>query len=165
MVRQEDLHPGDLLLFKIKPASSIIDKLIGWGQKVMGFAPTKAAYCHVALVAFDPLFVMEAVWPKTRISKIDWEEYNQKYEIQLFRVKNVTPRQQLDAIHWAEDHLNEWYDLPSFLFGWIQFKHSEVCSTFVTKAERAAKVYFKTEKNGFITPDMVAADQAIERVK
>jgi hypothetical protein len=165
MVTQEDLHPSDILLFKVKPSSSLTDKIIGWGQKLFGHAPTKAAYCHVALVAFDPLFVMEAVWPKTRISKIDWEEYNKKYDVQLFRVKNVTPRQQLDAIHWAEDHLNEWYDLPSFLFGWIQFKHAEVCSTYVTKAEKAAGIVFKTNANGFITPDEVAAQTLIERIK
>jgi len=165
MVIQEDLHPSDILLFKVKPSSSLTDKFIGWGQKVMGMAPTKVPYCHVALVAFDPLFVMEAVWPKTRISKIDWEEYNKKYDVQLFRVKNVTPRQQLDAIHWAEDHLNEWYDLPSFLFGWIQFKHAEVCSTYVTNSEKAAGIIFKTEKNGFITPDEVAAQTLIWRVK
>lgn len=165
MVTQKDLHPGDLLLFKVKESSSLTDKFIGLGQKVMGMAPTKSSYCHVALVAFDPTFVMEAKWPKTKISKIDWKEYNKKYEVQLFRVKNVTTRQKLDAIHWAEDHLNEWYDLPSFLFGWIQFKHSEVCSTYVAKAWKAAKRYFKTEKNGFITPDQVAAQNLIWRVR
>ena len=165
MVTQKDLRPGDLLLFRIKKSSSITDKFIGWGQKVMRMAPTEASYCHVALVAFDSYWIMEARWPKTRIWKIDWKKYNEKYEVQLFRVKNVTSQQQLDAIHWAEDHLNEWYDLPSFLFGWIQFKHAELCSTFVTKAEKAAKVYFKTEKNGFITPDQVAAQSLIERIK
>jgi Permuted papain-like amidase enzyme, YaeF/YiiX, C92 family len=165
MIMQKDLLAGDLLLFKVKASSSLTDKFIGWGQKVMGMAPTKAEYCHVALVAFDPEFVMEAKWPKTRISKIDWKEYHAKYDVQLFRVKNVTTRQRLDAIHWAEDHLNEWYDLPSFLFGWIQFKHAVVCSTYVTKAERAAKIYFKTEKNGFIVPDQVAAQSLIWRVK
>jgi hypothetical protein len=165
MVTQKDLQPGDLLLFKVKPSSSLIDKFIGWGQKFMKMAPTKAEYCHVALVSFDPEFIMEARWPKTRIYKINWEEYHKKYEVQLFRVKNVTTRQRLDAIHWAEDHLGEWYDLPSFLFGWIQFKHSEICSTYVTKAEKASKIYFKTEKNGFITPDQVAAQTLIWRVK
>lgn len=165
MVTQKDLHPGDLLLFKVKASSSLTDKFIGWGQKFMGMAPTKSEYCHVALVAFDPESLMEARWPKTRIWKIDWKHLHKQYDVQLFRVKNVTTRQRLDAIHWAEDHLNEWYDLPSFLFGWIQFKHAEVCSTFVTKAERAAKVYFKTEKNGFITPDQVAAQILIERIK
>jgi hypothetical protein len=164
MVTQKDLHPGDLLLFKVKPSSSITDKLIGLGQKFFGHAPTKAEYCHVALVAFDPTYVMEARWPKTRITKIDWIKWNKEDELQLFRVKNVTPRQQLDAIHWAEDHLNEWYDLPELLGGWIAFKHMQICSTYVANSEKAAKLYFKTKKNGFISPDEIVADPLIWRV-
>jgi len=165
MVTQEDLHPGDLLLFKVKSSSSLVSKFIGWGQKVLGHAPTKSEYCHVALVAFDPTYLMEARWPKTRIWKIDWSYLNKEYDVQLFRVKNVTPRQQLDAIHWAEDHLGEWYDLPELLGGWIAFKHAQICSTYVTQAEKAAGIIFKTEENGFITPDEVAADPLIWRVK
>jgi hypothetical protein len=165
MVTQNDLQPGDLLLFKVKPASSILSKLIGWGQKVLGHAPTKAEYCHVALVAFDPTYLMEARWPKTRIWKIDWPTLNESYDIQLFRVKNTTTRQLLDAIHWAEDHLNEWYDVLELLDGWIAIKHTYICSTFVCEAWEAAGVDFRTGINDFVTPDEIAASNLIWRVK
>lgn len=165
MVTQKDLHPADILLFKVKSTSSFKDKIIGWGQKLMGFAPTKAEYCHVALVAFDPEFLMEARWPKTRIWKIDWEELHKNYDMELYRVKNVTARQKLDAIHWAEDHLNEWYNILELLGGWIAFKHAQICSTYVSNSEKAARIFFKTKKNGFITPDQIAADPLIWKVK
>jgi hypothetical protein len=165
MVTQKDLHPADLLLFKVKSSSSITDKFIGWGQKFMGSAPTKSEYCHVALVAFDPEFLMEARWPKTRIWKIDWAELYRDYDIELYRVKNVKPRQVLDAIHYCEDNLNEWYDVLELFGGWIAFKHAQICSTYVAKAWKVAGIHFKTKKNGFITPDQIAADPIIWRVK
>jgi len=165
MVTQKDLHPGDLLLFKVKSSSSLTDKFIGWGQKILGHAPTKSEYCHVALVAFDPCWIMEAKWPKTRIWKIDWEELHKDYDIELYRVKNVTTRQRLDAIHWAEDHLNEWYDVLELLNGWVNVRHAEICSTYVAKAWRTAGIHFKMNKNNFITPDEIAASSLIERIK
>jgi len=165
MLTQIDLHSGDILLFKVKPSSSIFSKLIGLGQKILGHAPTKAEYCHVALVAFDSTFVMEARWPKTKISKIDWTNWNEEYDLQLFRVNNVKPRQILDTIHWAEDHLNEWYDVLELLGGWINIRHAEICSTYVQKAWKAAGIEFKTNENGFITPDEIAASNLIWRVK
>lgn len=165
MVTQEDLHPADLLLFKVKPSSSWFSKLIGWGQKIFGHAPTEAQYAHVALVAFDPTYIMEARWPKTRIWKIDWDKLNKEYDIQLFRVRNVTPRQQLDAIHWAEDHLNDWYDVLELLDGWISIKHTYICSTYVCEAWESAGIDFKTNNQDFITPDEIAASNLIWRVK
>jgi cell wall-associated NlpC family hydrolase len=165
MIERGDVLPGDLLLFRIKHSSSWIAKLIGWGQKIIRHAPTKAEYCHVAIVAFDTDFILEATWPKTRISKINWEKWNKEYDLQLFCVKNITPMQVVDAIFWAEDHLGEWYDILALFDGWVDIRHAEICSTYVQKAYKAAGVEFKVDERNFITPDEIAASDLVERVK
>jgi len=165
MISQEDVKQGDLLLFKVKPSSPIVDKLVGWGQKLLGHAPTKAEYCHVALVAFDPTYVMEARWPKTRIAKIDWVKWDKEDTLELFRVKNATPRQILDAIQYCEDNLGKWYNVLELLGGWVNIRHAEICSTFVQKAYKSAGIEFKTNASGFVTPDEIAASPLLERIR
>ncbi len=166
MLDKKLMHPGDILLYRVISSSGWSAKFIGWGQKVIGHAPTKKTeYCHVALVAFDTEFVMEAVWPKTRIHKIEWEKWDKEYDLQLFRVKNVTPKQIVEALTWAEDHLGEWYDVLELLGGWINFKHCEICSTYVQKAWKAAGIDFKVNKNNFVTPDEIASSLLIERIQ
>lgn len=165
MVTQKDLESGDIILFRVKTSSGLSAKFIAWGQKVIGMAPSKSSYSHVALVDLDTDLIIEARWPKVKISTIDWTIWNKEYDIQLFRVKKVTEIEIQQATLFAKSCVGEWYDLPSFLFGWIQFKHTQICSTLAANSWKAAKRYFKTENNGFVTPDMIAADPLIWRVK
>jgi hypothetical protein len=149
------MQPNDILLFKVIPSSSYLDKLIGWGQRLFGRVPKGLGYCHVALVDRDTDLMLEAKWPKTRVSKIDLTELNKTYGVELYRVRNATPEQIDLAINWAHDHLDEWYDIPLFLTGWLAVKHSEVCSTFVSHAERGAglEIPYGCSKKPIIVPD------------
>jgi hypothetical protein len=124
-------QPGDLLLFRVGPGSPFLGKLIGWGQKVIGQAPTKAAYDHVALAGRIRGEIVEAYWPRVRVREYDPEG---DPNVELYRDPNATP-QQIDSIMtYAYAHKGEWYNLTGLLtFGLVQLGHSVVCSQFAWK--------------------------------
>jgi uncharacterized protein YycO len=155
------LQPGDLILYRTTKHSPIHDKLIALGEGLMQKKFTPSNYCHVSMVSNDTNLILEAVWPKTHVTKFDW---NQPNELEIYRVKNVTQEQIQKAISWAENHLGEWYDIPELFGGWISFKHEQICSTYMANSWKAAKRYFKTYPNNFITPDQIAVDPLIWRV-
>lgn len=136
MFKKDLMKPGDILLFRVIPSSSLVSKFIGWSQRLFGRVPNGRGYCHVALVDLDTNLMLEARWPKTRVSQIDLNELNKKYGVELYRVRNITDNQIDQVIMWAHDHLDEWYDIPLFLTGFLDSKHAEVCSTFIAHAFR-----------------------------
>lgn len=166
MIEKKLLKPGDILLYKVIPSSNITAKFIGWAQKFIHRAPTKEKYCHLAIVDKDTDYVLEAKWPKTRQWKLDWEHLDKCYSIELWRVKGLTSTKVKEVLKWCHSHLGEWYDLGLFVFGWINFKHAEVCSTFVSKAFAHVKIKFQTsvsygKKQELITPDEIASNSKI----
>jgi hypothetical protein len=134
------MQPGDILLFKVEKKSTFVEKLIALGQRFYRHVPKQVKYCHVALVDKDTDLMLEAVWPKTRVTKIDFAKIEQHENVELYRVRKITPEQIDQVINWAHDHLDEWYDVPLLLTGFLDSKHAEVCSTFVSHAERAAQL-------------------------
>lgn len=154
-------NPGDILLFRVNAHSPLHDKLIALGEGLMQKKFTPSNYCHVAMVSNDINLILEAVWPKTHVTKLDW---SQPTELEVYQVKNVTTEQIQKAINWAENHLDEWYDIPELFGGWISFKHAQICSTYIANSWKAAGIKFKTDSNGFITPDQIATSTLIERI-
>lgn len=154
MIHKKNLQPGDILLFRITPRSSWCEKFIAWAQNVIYKVPQKAKFCHISLVDYDTNFMLEAVWPKTRISKIDFSNI-QPEKIEVYRVRKITDEQIKKTLDWAHDHLGEWYDIPLFITGWIDAKHAEVCSTFVSHAFRNAglDIPYSCEDKKLILPD------------
>ena len=162
MFRKEMLRPGDIVFYKPKAKWSIGSWLITWAQNVVGKSPIHGvSYSHVVLIDHDTDYIVESRYPRSRRYKMDWKKYENQYDFELWRVRNVKPEQVDKALDWAYAHLNEWYDLGLFLFGWIDRKKSEVCSTFVAKAWRAGGVVFghNTDMGNaefFHSPDEIA---------
>lgn len=138
MLEKNKLKPADILLFRTTPRSTESEKFIAWAQHVIYNAPVDAKFCHVALVDYDTDLMCEAVWPKTKISEIDFAVQGQPEKIEVYRVRNITDAQVQATIQWAHDHLDEWYDVPLFLTGWLDAKHAEVCSTYVSHGFQAS---------------------------
>jgi hypothetical protein len=134
MFSKDLIKPGDILLFRVILSSSWSSKFIGWAQRLFGGVPKGFGYCHVALVDQDTDLMLEARWPKTRVSKIDLNKLNKEYGIELYRVRKITDEQIEQVIMWLHNHLDEWYDIPLFLTGFLDSKHSEICSTFISHA-------------------------------
>lgn len=162
MIDQSLFKPGDILLFKPKSIFRVSAWFIVWGQNVMGKTPHDVTYCHVALVDQDTTYYLEARWPKSKRTKLDWKKLDAEYTIELWRVKDTTVSAVTKALGWAHANLGEWYDIGLFLWGWVDEKHEEVCSTFVAKSWAAAGVIFKQVKKvgvgTLITPDEVAGN-------
>ncbi len=159
MIRKQQLQPGDLLLYRPKSKWSIGSWFITFAQNVIGKSPIhNKSYSHVAMIDWDTNYVLESRLPKSQRAKIKWKKFNKQYYLELWRIKKVTPEERKRALTWASAHLNEWYDLGLFIFGKIDIKNAEVCSTFIAKAWKAAgrnfKVYKKLQPDAdFHSPD------------
>ena len=167
MIRKEMLRRGDLLFFKPKAKWSIGSWLVTWGQNILGKSPIHGvSYNHVALIDEDVNYLLESRWPKSHRKKINWKKLLNQYDIELWRVRKVKQEQIKLALNWAYDHLNEWYDIGLFIFGWFDREHAEVCSTFIYKAWRYAGIRFEIYKHignteEFISPDELAFNTSI----
>lgn len=167
MIDKSILQPGDIILCRPIKTSLWSSWFISWGQHVLDQAPSEENYCHVAMLAADTDYLYEAKFPKTRLWKIDWVHMDERYGVELWRVKNVTPEQIAKAIEFADGHTGEWYDLPLFLWGCFDFKRAEVCSTYVQHSYEAAGIEVSVEGPGkkLTTPDEIAANiEVIERI-
>lgn len=174
MIDKNLLQPGDILLYKPKSVFHVSAWFITWAQNVVGKNPlqgeVKIGYCHVALVDYDTDYILEARWPKSKRSKLDWDKLDKEYDIELWRLKDIEPDTISKMLSWAHEHTGEWYDLGLFLWGWMDKKHEEVCSTFVSNAAAAAgKIFVQIKHIGLgtlITPDEIAGNtDLIERIK
>lgn len=152
MIDKKNLQPGDILLFKTTPKSSLKDRFIVWAQEAFYHTSKQADYCHVALVDRDINLMLEAKWPKIKISIIDFSISDQ---IEVYRVHGITDEQVEKVLDWAHEHVGEYYDILLFLTGWLDIKHAEVCSTYISHAFRTVNLeipYGSSDKK-LILPD------------
>jgi uncharacterized protein YycO len=167
MINKKLLKPCDILLFRETHRSTWIQRLIVWGQCTFYHVPKQARYCHVALVAGDTNLLVEAVWPKTHITTIDFSTYKNREQIEVCRIKDLTDAQREKILTWAYSHTGEWYDVLLLLTGWLSIRHTEICSVFVSKACKAAglEIPHMHRKSGMVLPDdYVEFNTMLERV-
>lgn len=155
------LQPGDILLFRTTKNSPLHDKLIAFGEWIIGEKMTKHSYHHVAMVGIDGN-VFEAIWMGTVCHP--FSEVDKTGMIEAYRVRNVTDIQIQEALEWAEDNLGKKYDFVGLFLGWagLDEKHAEICSTYVGKAWKAAGVQLtKKAKEKIYSPDDIAANKKV----
>ncbi len=154
------LRPGDILLFEVVPNSPWHDKLIAFGEKLLGKQFTRKSYCHAALIDTDTDLMLEAVWPKTHIIPIK----SRNNKIQVFRMENVTKEQCLKAVKQAHKDLGLWYNVGKLCFGLFPRKHEVICSTYIAIAWKVTGKKFARIKDNVFSPDEMAADPLIKYV-
>jgi len=160
MISKSLLRSGDLLFYRPTKKSGISAWFITWAQNVIGKSPIHGpGYCHVALIDEDTDYLFEARWPKTRRWKINWKKLDKHYKIELWRVRKGNVEKVKKVVKWCSENLGLFYDIGLFIWGLFDFKHAEVCSTFVSKAWAEAGVVFKETKmiagGALITPDEI----------
>jgi hypothetical protein len=139
--RHSTLYPGDILLFRPRgDHATFTDKLIIWGQNIFREVPKKINYVHVAIVDWNPEYILEAVWPKTRITNLAEKRATSTDKIEVWRIRNLTSEQLKKMLDYGHSHLGMWYDVPLFLTGFISLKHTELCSVFVSQICNAAEL-------------------------
>lgn len=154
------LKPGDILLFEVVPNSPWHDKLIAFGERLLGKQWTRASYCHAALIDEDTNLMLEAVWPKTHVLQIK----SRNNKIQVFRVKKATKAQCALAIAQARKDLGLWYNVGKLFFGLFPHRHQVICSTYVSKAWKAAKVNLEKKRVKVFSPDEIASNPLVRHV-
>jgi hypothetical protein len=159
-----NVRPGDLLLFRVSSSSNWLDKLIGWGQKVIHQAPTKAAYCHVALVGFNPLTMYEAKFPTIRLSPINLTGIQKSLILEVYRIKTITSEQITQVIGMAHRRLGEHYDWLAILtLGLLQIGPAAVCSQYIYECFLSANIIL-CPWSSLESPDNIANSQLLERI-
>lgn len=157
----QNLQPGDILLFRTMKNSPFHDKLIAFGEWLVGEKMTKHSYHHVAMVGVDTQ-IFEAIWKGTMYHP--YAEVDKTGDIEVYRVKNATDIQIQEALEWASDNLGLKYDFVKLFLGWagLDQKHAEICSTFVGKAWLAAGVQVAPKtKEKIYSPDDIAANKKV----
>ena len=166
-IRKDMLHPGDIIFFRTVKSSLPGSWLISWFQNIVGKSPIHGvSYSHVAIVDWNTDYVLESRWPKSKRSKINWKNWNKHYDLELWRIKRVRKDEIKKTLDWCYSHLNEWYDLGLFIWGMVDIKHAEICSTFVAKAWKSAGRIFKVYKRigkvkNFHSPDELLHNQLL----
>ena len=155
---------ADILLFRVGPKSTLLDRLIGWGQRVIHQAPTKLEYCHVAMIGPDPDSLFEARWPRIHNILLDMPDLQLHNPVEVYRLKGITQQQVNTVLEYAKHREGEWYNLTAILtFGAIQLGHSAVCSQYVWECFTAAGVCLCPYED-LESPDDIAGSDKLERV-
>lgn len=163
------IQPADILLFRVAKQSSTLDKLIGWGQKVIHQAPTLAEYCHAALVGPDYApgqpSMIEARWPRVHRIPLDIADLEKRNPVEVYRVKDMTPAQIEDVLGYAMEHVGVRYDMLAILtFGVLQLGNCDVCSQLDWESFTPAGIAL-CPFQGLLSPDDLAAAKGLIRIQ
>ncbi len=158
------VQAGDILLFRVSKSSNWLDRLIGWGQKLIHEAPTDAAYCHVAFVGPDSGYMYEARWPKIRNVALDWTAIEKNITVEVYRVKGITADQIVKIMAYAKSQIGRSYDVLAILtMGMIQFGKGAVCSQYAYESFLAGGVVLRDWTN-LESPDDIAASSLLQKI-
>jgi uncharacterized protein YycO len=157
-------QPGDLLLFRVSKSSNWLDKLIGWGQRVIHQAPGDATYCHVAIFGPDAGSIFEAVWPRIHNVPLDVTKVQKNLILEVYRVKDITPAQVALVLAAAKKRVGARYDVLAILtFGILQFGRATVCSQYAYQCFLDAGIVLGQWED-LESPDDIAASGKLTRV-
>ena len=159
-----EVKAGDILLFRVIPDSTLLDKLIGWGQNRLGEPRAKGNYCHAAMVGPDAGHIYEARWPRFHNVPIDASDLIKRNVVEVYRIRGITSDQITKMLASAQDHVGEFYDLAAiFTFGMIQLGGTIYCSQAVWRDALAAGiVLWPFEK--LESPDDLANSENLEYI-
>ena len=157
---QQLVHPGDLLFYRVRAQSPFMYKLIALAEHLRNANPSQKHYAHVAIVGGETLTKIEATWPRVTESVIDWT----RPDLELWRIKGITPEQTVKFLQFARKKIGERYDIGMFCLGVFDFKHAEICTTLVKKAACHAKIPLAITTGDFLTPDELVNDLLLYKI-
>ncbi len=153
-------RPGDLLFYRVTPESGWIAKIIAIAQMIRSEGKSPTSYSHVSVIDADMNYQLEGIWPKTRRSKIDWEEQR----LELWRVKGVKAAQIMKVHSWCYNHLNRWYSFGQIFLGLFTLSNHYSCTKFIRAAFQEVNKDLAPNAGRFLGPNEFISDR-IKRVK
>lgn len=155
----DEVQVGDLVLFPVGPTSRLLSRVVGWGERLIGQAPSIKQYSHVAIVGPSPSCIFEAYWPMIRISPLDLEGN------EVYRIKDITDVQVALMMAYCQSEVGKLYDMLAILtFGKFQIGGTEVCSQLAYNAGLAAG-YVLYPPEDLESPDDIAASKLLIRIR
>jgi uncharacterized protein YycO len=153
-----ELELGDLVLYPVGPASRWLSRLVGWGQRAIGQAPTIKQYSHVAIVGPNTRNIYEAYWPFIRISPLDLKD------TEIYRINGLGAEQRTRMMAYCQSQVGKLYDMLAIVtFGMFQIGGTEVCSQLAYNAGLAAGVVLYPPE-ALESPDDIAASTLLTRI-
>jgi len=166
MADKDILQPGDLILFRVGPTSTWLDRMIGRAQKWIGEDPPSVKeFCHVGIVGPGGNTIIEARWPKVKIGPLDLPDLLTRNPIDFYRVKDIPPEQVSAVLAYAVTQLGQWYDFAAIAtFGFIQLGHAAVCSQYVWEWFLNGAGIELCKWSPLISPDDIAGSSITRRL-
>jgi hypothetical protein len=157
------VKPGDILMFKIAPGASWIDRLIGWGERRLGQTNSdKVNYYHVGFVGPGVFKFYQSKSPCICNSDMPVPLPD---HIEVYRLKVELTDDQLKSIFtYANSQLGKWYNFLGVLTGgFIQIGNFSYCSQFTWQSFTYAGIVLCPWES-LESPDDIAASSLLERV-
>jgi hypothetical protein len=155
------VRPGDILFYRVTPESSIISRIVAAFQMLAGDGSSETMYSHVGMV--DPVdneYQIDAYWPRVRRSKIEWAHRR----IDVYRLTNVRDLQISMMVAAAYGMIGQRYDLINLLFGWLDNKRAQICTTLISESARIAGIDLEISPGKLITPNELAESPRLMRI-
>lgn len=127
------VQPGDILMYRVAPGAKWIDRLIGWGEKVLHKQQGDSPYFHVAFVGPGVYHIYQSKPPM--ICNSDIPNPLPDY-IEVYRLKEPLTEDQLKKIFtYANSQVGKWYNFLGVITGgFIQIGNFSFCSQFTWQA-------------------------------
>lgn len=159
-----NLRPGDILLWRIGPGASWIDRLIGWGERKLGQTNSKVVnYYHVGFVGPGVFKFYQSKPPCICNSDVPIPLPD---NIEIYRLKEPLTDDQLQLIFtYSNSQLGKWYNFLGVLTGgFVQVGSFAYCSQFTWQAYTHAGVVLCPWES-LESPDDIAASTLLTRVE
>lgn len=151
--------PGDVLLYRVTPRSSLLARAIASLQLMGGEGEGPVQYSHAAL-AEGAWTKVEASWPRVRRGAIDWGNP----ELELWRVAGPEASRGREASRAAAARVGQAYDLGELFFGLFRSRRRAICSRLVADAWMRAGVSLADDDDRLLSPNEIAASPRLSKV-
>lgn len=157
------LLPGDILLWKVTPQASLIDRLVGWGERFTGQVDsTVTNYYHVGIVGVDPLHFYDSAPGGVKNSLIPIP-FPLNIEVYRF-IQPLTADQLLKMWTYANSQKGVGYNYVGVLTaGLVEVFGKPFCSELVWRIVTYAGRVICPWKT-CLTPDDIANSSLLQRV-
>lgn len=155
------IQPGDILLWRVDPRAPVLDRLIGWGEKLIKQrGPQDSQYYHVAFVSQDVTQMYSSQPPMIDLYPVPdpIEDH-----IEIYRLKNPLAASWPDIFKYAESRRGRIYPFLGVLTaGWLS-GNLEFCSQYTEDSFACGQVVLSSAIR-FTSPDDIASSPSLVRI-
>lgn len=146
------LQPFDILLWKVSPSASLIERAIGWAEARLG-DQQGAAFYHVGFVSGSSKTFYQSKPPKIQLTPVP--DPLPPYIVPYRLIAPPTPAQLTMIFAYANSRLGRPYDFLGVLTaGYVEVGGLEFCSKYTNDSGAAAQIVLSSKIQP--TPDDIA---------